>query len=398
MNKFIVTSLLVLSMVICCTSQALDYKLKTLTLSQTINRDNNLVLNCDLGLESNEELVGVNMQYKDQWYYGVDIGNMTERYDPNVIASDRLIDRTPPLYDRTSKYGHIRNVITGATESDDYDCFVTFRVSGLTFTQSSREVIVNRLRFTPQKGVENIKMNLDSNKQLYLTINPVDKANVNTEGQYECKVNYINPDGDDDHIEILRPLNRIKERYNNTVIDSTRVIDRVPPLYNSTVKYGHIRNVLSDTLPSDDFDCYITWYDGIGTYCTQSSRKVPDQRSIKTSILVNNVLSNQYSAGDDVKIHCDYQLQPKDTFVDLQAIKDDHRFYRYINKERVFFTPQTGIENIKVDANTNQRLWLTINPINRANDYTGGQYKCQVNYVKPDGGDAKIEHFVQLSL
>ncbi|CAG2119429.1 unnamed protein product [Medioppia subpectinata] len=200
-----------------------------------------------------------------------------------------------------------------------------------------------------------------------------------------------------DHYYYAVDASTLEERYNSDVIDSTRVIDRVPPLYNSTVKYGHIRNVLSDTPPSDDFDCYVTYYDG-ADYCWQSSRQVPDQRSIKTSIFVNYVLSNQYSVGDDVQIQCDYQLQPNDTFFDSRAIKDDRIFYRYINKDKSFFTPQTGIDAVKVDSKTNQRLWLTINPNDRANANTGGQYKCQVNYVNPDGIDTKIEHIVHLSL
>ncbi|CAG2110058.1 unnamed protein product [Medioppia subpectinata] len=257
MNKYTVAGLVVLSMVICCTAQTLDPKLKTLTLSQT-KKDNNLVLVCDLSLEKNQDLAGVYMRYKDQWYYGVNIGNMRERYRPEIIASDRLIDRTPPLYDRTSKYGRIRNVITGATESDDYDCWVTFSVSGITFYQSSREVIT-------------------------------------------------------------------------------------------------------------------------------------DRRFVKTAIYDNNVLSSRYRIGDNVSIHCDYQMQNKDIFRDITVSKDGNQFFRYLSHNNVKFTPQKGVENIQMDADNNKQLYLTINPVDKANVNTGGQYECKVNFINPDDVEDHIE-------
>ncbi|CAG2170595.1 unnamed protein product [Oppiella nova] len=130
----------------------------------------------------------------------------------------------------------------------------------------------------------------------------------------------------------------LKEHYESTVIDSSRVIEH-SALYNTTTKYGNVRNVISSASVSDDFDCLVYFSaDGVPGFKQSSRDFVPDDRSIQTTLYVYNQVSGTYKVGDDVSVHCDYRLKAKDFLFDRRVYKDNKLFYRYVNKDQSNYT------------------------------------------------------------
>ncbi|CAG2173305.1 unnamed protein product [Oppiella nova] len=190
----------------------------------------------------------------------------------------------------------------------------------------------------------------------------------------------------------------LKEHFESSVINSSRVIGH-NRAYDTTTKYCNVRNVISSASVSDDFDCLIYFSAGGIPGFNQSSRDfVPDDRSIQTTLYVYNQVSGTYKVGDDVSVHCDYRLKAKDFLIDRRVYKDNKLFYRYVNKDQKYFFAQSGVDNVRLDSDANNTLRITINPNVGENSETGGRYKCQVNYVTPDGVDMNSTHENTLQL